>query len=177
MLTERVIGLKLKGLRESNNITQQYLAKKLGVSRQAVCMWESGKRELRATMLSKIARLFDVSVDHILNPKYEKKGKEGVGMVTRTGSVISRGTTQKITFEYTAPDAKKVLLAGSFNGWNTKTSAMKKEKGGVWKKAETLKPGRYEYKFIVDGQWRIDPTNHITSQNTYGSQNSVKEVR
>lgn len=48
---------------------------------------------------------------------------------------------------------------GDFNEWNVNTHPMKKNKRGVWEKAVMLPPGRYEYKFLVDGQWRNDPKN------------------
>jgi len=62
-----MIGENLKYIRRKNNITQKHLADSLGVSRQAVCMWEAGKRELKATTLFKVAKVFEVSVDEIMN--------------------------------------------------------------------------------------------------------------
>jgi hypothetical protein len=36
-----------------------------------------------------------------------------------------------------------------------------------------LPPGKYEYKFLVDDKWTIDPQNTQTSQNDFGTQNSI----
>ena len=66
-----MVGSNLKKIRERNNITQKYLADALGVSRQAVCMWETGKRDLKASTLNKMSKVFDVSIDEIINGKKE----------------------------------------------------------------------------------------------------------
>lgn len=79
-------------------------------------------------------------------------------------------------FKLYAPQAKKVSLAGSFNNWNTQRLSAKKDSKGNWAAKVNLKPGRYEYKFFVDGSWWNDPQSSSV-WNTFGSQNSVIEVR
>ena len=44
---------------------------------------------------------------------------------------------------------------------------------GTWEKTVMLPPGQYEYKFLVDGKWTIDPQNNQTSQNDFGALNSI----
>jgi len=80
---------------------------------------------------------------------------------------------QRVMLALEAPDAKEVVLAGDFNKWNAKSHPMKKDKSGVWKRSVMLPPGRYEYKFLVDGQWRNDPKNDKTCPNRFGTRNSV----
>ena len=82
-------------------------------------------------------------------------------------------TKQKITFSYVAPEAKSVLLAGDFTGWQKEAVSLKKDKGGVWKKTVTLAPGRYAYRLLVDGQWRDDPHCHTRQANEFGGENCV----
>ncbi|MDY6973201.1 MAG: glycogen-binding domain-containing protein [Thermodesulfobacteriota bacterium] len=36
-----------------------------------------------------------------------------------------------------------------------------------------LYPERYEYRFLVDGQWYNDPQNDLTCPNCFGTQNNV----
>lgn len=60
------------------------------------------------------------------------------------------------------PNAKKVVVSGNFNDWNLEELGMKKTAGG-WQLPYVLAPGNYEYKFIVDGQWIIDPANPFTA--------------
>lgn len=54
--------------------------------------------------------------------------------------------------------ARKVVVAGEFNGWNEHELIMQKISGG-WQLPYVLAPGNYQYKFIVDGQWITDPAN------------------
>ena len=60
------------------------------------------------------------------------------------------------TFTTPAPDAKKVCLAGSFNGWDPGATPMRRNEYGVWVVTLQLAPGRYEYRFVVDGEWRSE---------------------
>ncbi|RKY32801.1 MAG: hypothetical protein DRP74_01770 [Candidatus Omnitrophota bacterium] len=90
----------------------------------------------------------------------------------------AKNTGAKLTaFKFRAPQANRVSLAGSFNNWDTQTFTAKKDSRGNWVVKVRLQPGRYEYKFFVDGNWMEDPNNKTRSFNTFGSQNSVIEVK
>jgi 1,4-alpha-glucan branching enzyme len=80
---------------------------------------------------------------------------------------------QKITFSFETPVAKEVILVGDFNNWNPKKHPMKRDDNGKWTKAVILPPGQYEYKFLVDGQWKQDPQNERICPNEFGSYNNV----
>jgi len=69
-------------------------------------------------------------------------------------------------------DAQRVIVTGSFNGWQTDNYLMVK-KEGAWMYALFLKPGKYTYKFIVDGNWILDPANDQWDDNAEGTGNSV----
>ncbi|KAJ0679672.1 putative [Hydroxymethylglutaryl-CoA reductase (NADPH)] kinase [Helianthus annuus] len=69
--------------------------------------------------------------------------------------------------------ASEVLLVGSVDGWTTQRR-MKKSEVGVFYLSFKLYPGRYEYKFIVDGVWRVDPLRPIVNKNGY--ENNVLTV-
>ena len=75
-----------------------------------------------------------------------------------------------------AQGVSEVFLMGDFNNWNTKIHPMKRNEKGVWTKAVMLPPGRYEYKFLVDGEWWIDPENMDFCWNCFGTLNSVMVV-
>jgi len=103
----------IKKLRRRKKITQDDLAKWMGVSRQAVAMWETGKRELKAPTLKKIAQVFGVKVDDII--------AQHNNHVTKKGELMAKKSKQKkIDFELVAPEAKKVVLTGDFNAWDEK---------------------------------------------------------
>jgi 1,4-alpha-glucan branching enzyme len=71
--------------------------------------------------------------------------------------------------------AKKVLLAASFNEW--KPVALKRQKDGSYSATVNLRPGTYEYKFIVDDEWTVDPDNPTWAMNPYGTFNSVAQIK
>ncbi len=84
--------------------------------------------------------------------------------------------------EYTAfklrgyADAKKVILAGSFNSWNEHDFVMSKMDYG-WKYVVPLSGGKHHYKFIVDGEWIVDPSNTVKEYDGEGHVNSVCMVK
>jgi 1,4-alpha-glucan branching enzyme len=70
------------------------------------------------------------------------------------------------------PDARQVIISGSFNGWSKDEYQMKKN-NGIWTFPVYLKPGKYLYKLIVDGKWMIDPGNDLWEENEVHTGNSV----
>ena len=80
---------------------------------------------------------------------------------------------QKVIFSIEAAEAKKVILMGDFNNWDPKTHPMKKDGNGVWKKTLMLPPNKYEYKFLIDGDWKEDPRNDQECPNCFGTVNSI----
>lgn len=84
--------------------------------------------------------------------------------------------TPSTEFSLHAPEAQEVYVVGDFNDWNQTAAKMRRFKDGTCKKSIQLKPGRYEYLFLVDGQWWTDPQNGDRACNSYGSENSVITV-
>ncbi len=83
---------------------------------------------------------------------------------------------KKVQFNLYAPEAERVFLAGDFNQWDVDNLLMKKDKKGTWKTSFTLAPGRYEYRFRVDGIWQDDPDANERVENSFGSQNCLRIV-
>ena len=65
-------GEKLLELRKKNNFSQEELAEKIGVSRQAVSRWESGETMPDSPNLLQISNLFGVSADFLLRDEIEE---------------------------------------------------------------------------------------------------------
>ncbi|HWX18710.1 MAG TPA: glycogen-binding domain-containing protein [Candidatus Binatia bacterium] len=82
-----------------------------------------------------------------------------------------------VTFVLVKPDAKRVSICGEFNGWSSSATTMKRHADGHWEATVALAPGRYQYKFVVDGEWILDPSAQKSVPNQQGSLNSVLEVR
>ncbi len=83
----------------------------------------------------------------------------------------------KEVFTYFAPDAQNVQLAGSFTDWDKHPIKMRKSKDGIWRATVALGPGDYEYRFLVDGQWRNDENCPLRRPNAFGEENCIREVR
>ena len=84
---------------------------------------------------------------------------------------------KRITFQYDAPEAQVVSVAGSFNDWDIFSHPLKQSRngkgGGRWQKTLYLEPGLYEYRLVVDGVWQNDPQGSGTRVNGFGTENTV----
>jgi 1,4-alpha-glucan branching enzyme len=101
--------------------------------------------------------------------------------VARPVAPKSTRTTQRpiekpVEFILNLPQARSVAIAGTFNDWDLSRTPMTLGPGGAWKMTVWLPKGRYEYRFIADGQWISDPSARECVQNTFGSTNSVLVV-
>ena len=56
----------LKNLRKKNNLTQEQLAERVQVTRQAVSRWETGETQPNTDTLKLLSRVFDVSINTLL---------------------------------------------------------------------------------------------------------------
>ena len=85
---------------------------------------------------------------------------------------------REVAFVLNHPGAESVYLCGDFNEWFPAGLPMiSRAEGHLWEKRLLLRPGRYEYKFIVDGVWMHNPDAGQNVPNAFGSMNSVVEVR
>ncbi len=72
---------------------------------------------------------------------------------------------------------KRVVVAGDFNAWNRDALAMSKGADGIWRATTTLKPGAWQYKFVIDGDtWLQDPRNPEGTNDNNGGLNSVLKL-
>lgn len=80
-----------------------------------------------------------------------------------------------VIFRYYDPEASRVNVAGDFNNWSTQSDPMVDKNGdGEWTLFYSLPPGRYEYKFIVNGvTWIPDPRNGHTVPDGFEGRNSL----
>ena len=76
-------------------------------------------------------------------------------------------------FKYTDASASKVEVAGEFSNW--KILPMANDGAGNWTTTLHLKPGYYAYKFVVNGEWIVDPANPA-KKTANGIENSAVSV-
>lgn len=81
-------------------------------------------------------------------------------------------TPDGVIFTIEAPEAAHVQLAGDFNDWTPDGSEMEPE-GRVWKKIVKLPPGRYRYRYVIDGRWQTDPSNAAVEPSPFGGDDSL----
>lgn len=95
-----------------------------------------------------------------------------------TTSSPSATTIQVVQFVVTVPSALSVSLVGDFNDWDPGSTQLQSGAGGVWSVTVPLRPGRYQYAFVVDGtRWVADPAAPpAVSADDFGSPNSVVTV-
>lgn len=102
-----------------------------------------------------------------------------VEAVSESGTMQGLRVTEEgiyLTRHDLPPD--QVRLAGDFNGWVPDSGVLLElHEDGGWTKFLPLRPGRYEYKLVVDGRWLPDPLNPNKAPNTVGSMNSVLEIK
>lgn len=86
-------------------------------------------------------------------------------------------------FRCAAVHANSVFLAGDFNGWSDYATPARRSPDGFWTVALALHPGRYQFKFVVDGQWyhEADADSPYDGRddcvaNPFGTMNRVVEV-
>ncbi len=82
----------------------------------------------------------------------------------------------KVVFVFHDDGAGDVSLAGDFNGWSA--APMVKQERGVWRvEIDLPPPGRYSYKFVVDGnRWIDDPSSGLKEEDDYGGLNSILNI-
>jgi 1,4-alpha-glucan branching enzyme len=82
-----------------------------------------------------------------------------------------------VTFTLAADAGSEVYVAGDFNGWDPADKKLADKKGnGVYSAVIMLAPGEYEYKFVINGTWCVDPNCKEWRQNSLGTLNSVLRV-
>ena len=87
-------------------------------------------------------------------------------------------STVRVRLVIQQPGAQMVQVAGDFNGWNPARTSLEQISNGAWAVTIPLKPGRYEYMFVVDGQqWIADPFAAEQNDDGFGSRNAVLDVR
>ena len=89
----------LKNLRENNNLTQDQLAERVMVTRQAVSRWETGETQPNTETLKLLSREFDVSINTILGSPRQLVC-QCCGMPLNDDGMISKETDGSFNEDY-----------------------------------------------------------------------------
>ena len=125
-------GDKLYELRKKKNLTQEDLALLLDISDKAVSKWENGTSKPTIENLSKLSKIFDVSLDELIILEEDKK-KQKITKIVLTGGPCAGKTTAmnwiqnffqkqgyKVLF---VPETATELIMGGLTPWETKTNS------------------------------------------------------
>jgi cyclomaltodextrinase / maltogenic alpha-amylase / neopullulanase len=77
------------------------------------------------------------------------------------------------TFVYPAIEAERIYVIGQFNDWSRSRDPLVLQEDGSWAVTLSIEPGRYEYKFTVDGAEVLDPGNPDRVPNPFGDFNNI----
>lgn len=90
------------------------------------------------------------------------------------GSTAGR---KRVKFEIHAKPGSVVAVAGTFSKWKANDYKMEDKAGeGVFTRFVLLPKGRHEYKFIINGEWSVDPNCGEWAPNEHGTLNSIISV-
>jgi len=113
-----IVRNSIKKLHEERGMTQDELAEKLNVTRQAVSNWETGKTQPDIETLTRLAEIFDVSVERII---YGSERKERIVQVSRNVQIgpkegLSMGAALAMIISYAKwQSIGWAILHGFFN--------------------------------------------------------------
>jgi chromosome partitioning protein len=107
---------------------------------------------------------------------------EALGLAERAAPAAEQAEApREVVVRYRDPGASDVRIAGDFNGWvpdkGVRSLIESDGQTRVWTKILQLPPGRYRYRYVVDGQWREDPENPEVVADDVAGRNSVLVVR
>ena len=92
---------------------------------------------------------------------------------TKRQAPRTQAAQRKVRFELDVPKAQTVFAGGTFNNWSATATPLVFVGGTRWSKDLLLPPGRYEYRFVVDGEWVEPPHAKAYVANPSGGRNGV----
>lgn len=97
--------------------------------------------------------------------------------VSRVAQTTHSVPMQTVQFRLTYPNAQRVAVVGSFNGWDLSATPLRHIGGDIWVADIPLSAGRYVYQFVVNGHKRVpDPLAPNDPADDFGATNSVLTV-
>jgi chromosome partitioning protein len=93
-----------------------------------------------------------------------------------TSLAASEAHLVKVVIPLGDTEGQEVQIAGDFNGWQPDAGVETARRDDSIVKILRLRPGVYQYRLIVGGQWREDTHNPRWVRNEFGGVNSVLEV-
>ena len=106
----------------------------------------------------------------------KKPAKKTVKPTATAPAAAKKPARRYVPFKLEDAPGRQVFVAGCFSNWEPKHKLTDHEGKGVYTTRIQLAPGEYQYKFVVDGEWRLDAANPNFVPNSFGSLNSLLKV-
>ena len=106
-----------------------------------------------------------------------RKATKTTRKATVAKKAVAAPARKRVTFTLAADAGSDVYVAGDFNNWDPAGKKLTdKKNNGLYSAVVMLAPGEYEYKFVINGTWCVDPNCKEWRQNSLGTLNSVLRV-
>ncbi len=113
------IGKNITKLRKEKGITQEQLAERLHVTRQAVSHWENGKTNPDIDILTTLAEYFEVSIEELIYGNKSKSSNITIGNSAKTGIDVGTavGVALAVVLSYTKWQSIGWAIIHGFFNW------------------------------------------------------------
>ena len=110
-------------------------------------------------------------------PQATPAGRERLGPQGAPTLPVAAAATVPMRFVLFAPGAQSVFVVGDFNAWRPDATPLQRaSRRDVWVVTVPLAPGRYQYRFLVDGKWSLDPAALTRIADGFGGANSLLQL-
>jgi 1,4-alpha-glucan branching enzyme len=92
----------------------------------------------------------------VARPRWIRPTEENT---VRDGVEVPHPNDTFVFFVVSFPRAERVRLIGTFTGWENHPLVMDRAPNGTWFTTVPLSQGRYEYAYLVDDHWQLDPAS------------------
>jgi 1,4-alpha-glucan branching enzyme len=82
----------------------------------------------------------------------------------------------KVRFVWPGKNVDTIYLVGDFNQWNEKSHPLRRTEARDFELELEIPPGKYRFKYLVDGVWWNDPDAEEYAPNPWGSEDSVIRI-
>ena len=132
-------------------------------------------KERTPISLDKLSPEVRAQLDGAPKSRGRKPGSKNRPKSTRYhGFDLGKPRGHRVRFTYQGEPGLRVFLASDFNGWNPEAKQLlDAANDGNYTVRCLVLPGRHEYKFVVNGEWILDPANQNRSCNERGDWNNV----
>ena len=92
-------------------------------------------------------------------------------------TMVARRQVRRVPFVVRAAKAKEVRVTGDFRDWVKEGIPLSHDGNGEWRTVLMLEPGEYQYRLLIDGEWKDHGEAAGRVANPFGTENCILTVR